>query len=80
MSWDLQASADDLAADHRVMLVINAKDKLYSDANPPLATLHLGSAAGAEAPGLAAAGSRGARRHCPGLGGLLRRRAGRGRS
>ncbi|WSR19756.1 hypothetical protein OG457_44660 [Streptomyces sp. NBC_01207] len=80
VSWDLQAAAYDLAADHEVMLVINAKDKFYSDTNPPLTTLHLGSTAGAEAPGLAAAGSRGARRHCPGLGGLLRRCAGRGRS
>ncbi|MFF2775613.1 alpha/beta fold hydrolase [Streptomyces sp. NPDC058052] len=47
--WDLQAAVYDVAADHKLMLVINAKDKLYSDDNPAFATLHLGSTAGAEA-------------------------------
>lgn len=49
VSWNLQAAAYDIAADHKLMLVINAKDKLYSDANPDLATLHLTSKAGTEA-------------------------------
>ncbi|MFD4372893.1 CocE/NonD family hydrolase [Streptomyces sp. NPDC058486] len=49
VSWDLQAAAYDLAADHKIMLVINAKDPLYSDANPSFATVRLGSTAGTEA-------------------------------
>ncbi|MFG2824887.1 alpha/beta fold hydrolase [Kitasatospora sp. NPDC048365] len=48
VEWDLQGAAYDVAADHRVMLVVNAKDKLYSDANPPLAALDLDSPAGRE--------------------------------
>ncbi|MEV7277224.1 CocE/NonD family hydrolase [Streptomyces sp. NPDC093111] len=49
VSWDLQAASYDVAADHRIMLVVNAKDALYSDANPALATLRVGSTAGVEA-------------------------------
>ncbi|MFE5590731.1 alpha/beta fold hydrolase [Streptomyces sp. NPDC056549] len=49
VTWNLQAAAYDVAADHKVMLVINAKDALYSDDNPALATLSVGSEAGAEA-------------------------------
>ncbi|MFD0410120.1 CocE/NonD family hydrolase [Kitasatospora sp. NPDC127116] len=49
VSWNLQAAAYDIAADHKLMLVINAKDKLYSDANAPLATLTVGSTTGTEA-------------------------------
>ncbi|MEU8758835.1 alpha/beta fold hydrolase [Streptomyces sp. NPDC048659] len=49
LSWRLQGAAYDVAEDHRVMLVINAKDALYSDDNEALATLELGGSAGAEA-------------------------------
>lgn len=49
VSWNLQAAAYDVAADHRTMLAVNAKDALYSDANPALATLRVGSTAGTEA-------------------------------
>ncbi|MFC9327342.1 alpha/beta fold hydrolase [Kitasatospora sp. NPDC057015] len=49
VTWPLQAAAYDVAADHRVMLVINSKDQLYSDANPTYSTLRLSSPAGAEA-------------------------------
>lgn len=48
-SWKLQAASYDIPAGHKVMLVINAKDALYSDDNPALATLSVGSAAGTEA-------------------------------
>ncbi|MFK0160866.1 alpha/beta fold hydrolase [Streptomyces sp. NPDC090493] len=49
VSWNLQAAAYDVAADHKLMLVVNAKDALYSDDNPALATLQLSSPAGTEA-------------------------------
>ncbi|MFJ9434687.1 CocE/NonD family hydrolase [Streptomyces sp. NPDC101490] len=49
VSWNLQAAAYDIAADHKVLLVVNTKDKLYSDANPDLATLSVGSTTGTEA-------------------------------
>ncbi|MGW4699163.1 alpha/beta fold hydrolase [Streptomyces sp. NPDC004285] len=49
VTWRLQAAAYDVADGHKVMLVINAKDALYSDDNPELATLALGSTAGGEA-------------------------------
>ncbi|MFE3073998.1 alpha/beta fold hydrolase [Streptomyces sp. NPDC059247] len=49
VSWNLQAASYDLAADHKVLLVVNAKDKLYSDDNPDLATLSVGSTTGTEA-------------------------------
>ncbi|MDX3537624.1 CocE/NonD family hydrolase [Streptomyces sp. MB09-01] len=32
-TWQLQAAGYDLAPDHRLMLVVNSKDKLYSDAH-----------------------------------------------
>ncbi|MFF4428494.1 CocE/NonD family hydrolase [Streptomyces sp. NPDC001513] len=32
-TWRLQAAGYDLAPDHRLMLVVNSKDQLYSDAN-----------------------------------------------
>ncbi|WP_431676336.1 CocE/NonD family hydrolase [Kitasatospora sp. KL5] len=47
-TWALQAAAYDIPAGHKVMLVVNSKDQLYSDANPAYSTLQIGSAVGAE--------------------------------
>ncbi|CAL9327081.1 hypothetical protein [Streptomyces sp. SudanB182_2057] len=49
MSWDLQA-AYDIAADHRVMLVVYARDRLYSDDNPSYSALRIGSEARLDLP------------------------------
>jgi predicted acyl esterase len=49
VTWDLQAAAYDVAAGHRVMLVINSKDQLYSDTNPAYSTVEISSLAGEEA-------------------------------
>ncbi|MFF5442127.1 CocE/NonD family hydrolase C-terminal non-catalytic domain-containing protein [Streptomyces achromogenes] len=49
VAWDLQAAAYDIGPDHRVMLVVGAKDQLYSDANPAYSTLQITSTAGSEA-------------------------------
>ncbi|MFD3538110.1 alpha/beta fold hydrolase [Streptomyces sp. NPDC058662] len=49
VTWDLQAAAYDIPANHRLMLAVNSKDQLYSDANPAYSTLKLSSAAGDEA-------------------------------
>ncbi|MGW6983080.1 alpha/beta fold hydrolase [Streptomyces sp. NPDC054932] len=37
-TWMLQAAGYDLAANHRLMLVVNSKDKLYSDAHTGTST------------------------------------------
>ncbi|MFD7641293.1 CocE/NonD family hydrolase [Kitasatospora sp. NPDC059795] len=49
VTWRLQAAAYDVAEDHKLLLAVNAKDKLYSDANTPLTTLTVGSDSGAAA-------------------------------
>jgi predicted acyl esterase len=49
VAWDLQAAAYDIAPDHRIMLVVNAKDQLYSDDNPAYSSLRISSTAGSEA-------------------------------
>jgi predicted acyl esterase len=49
VTWQLQASAYDVAEDHRVMLVVKSKDHLYSDANSPYSTLQISSVGGSEA-------------------------------
>lgn len=48
VTWALQAAAYDIAANHKVMLVINSKDQLYSDTNPAYSTLKISSTAGNE--------------------------------
>jgi pimeloyl-ACP methyl ester carboxylesterase len=48
-TWDLQAAFYDMPADHRVMLVINSKDQLYSDDNAPYSIVQISSIAGEEA-------------------------------
>ncbi|WP_030776462.1 alpha/beta fold hydrolase [Streptomyces sp. NRRL F-2664] len=42
-TWQLQAAGYDLAPDHRLMLVVNGKDQLYSDENAPDSTLTITS-------------------------------------
>jgi predicted acyl esterase len=46
VDWPLQAAAYDIAADHRLMLVINSRDKLYSDASVAYSTTTIRSADG----------------------------------
>jgi predicted acyl esterase len=45
VEWRLQAAGYDLPADHRLALVVNSKDPLYSDANVPGSTITIGSVA-----------------------------------
>ena len=48
MLFRSQAAAYDIPAENRLMLVVNSRDQLYSDGNPPFSTLRISSAAGDE--------------------------------
>jgi predicted acyl esterase len=48
-TWKLQAAGYDLPAGHRLMLVVNSKDKLYSAQDTDGSTTTIGSPAGSAA-------------------------------